>query len=70
MDCLVDCGDGGPGGVVVGNLDLCAFDELVGDVPRGVGEIPDSGELNTEVCSDVNADITGCVVGGVHGGMF
>ena len=63
MDCLVDSGESGPGGVVIGNLDLCAFDELVGDVPRGVGEISDSGDLDTKICSDVDSNIAGGVVG-------
>lgn len=62
MNSLVDSGDGGPCGVVVGNLDNCSFNELVSDVPGWVGEVTDSGELDSEVLTDIDADIAGSVV--------
>lgn len=70
MDSLVDSGDGGPCGVVIGDLDDSSFDELVSDVPGWVGEVTDSGELNTEVLTDVDTDIAGSVVGRINGGVL
>lgn len=70
MDSLVDSGDGGPCGVVIGNLDDSSFDELVSDVPGWVGEVTDSGELDSKVLTDVDTDIAGSVVGRVNGGVL
>lgn len=58
MHSLINSGNGGPCCVVIRDLDDSSFDELVSDVPRWVGEVTDSCELNTKVLTNVNTDIT------------
>jgi len=55
MNCLVDCGDCDPTRVIVGNLKHCAFDELVSNIPSWVGKVSDSGELDSQAFSNIDA---------------
>lgn len=66
MHGLVDSGDGGPCCVVIGDLDDSSFDELVSNVPGWVGEVMNSGELDTKILTNVNTNITSSVVGSVN----
>lgn len=66
MHGLVDSGDGGPCCVVIGDLDDSSFDELVSNVPGWVGEVTNSGELDTKILTNVNTNITSSVVGSVN----
>lgn len=66
MHGLVDSGDGGPCCVVIGDLDDSSFDELVSNVPGWIGEVTNSGELDTKILTNVNTNITSSVVGSVN----
>lgn len=70
MHSLINSGDGGPCCVVIGDLDDSSFDELVSNVPRWIGEVTNSGELDSKVLTNVNTDITSSVVGSVNSGVL
>ena len=70
MNSLIDSGDGGPCCVIIGDLDDSSFDVLVSDVPRWIGEVTDSGELDAKILTDIDTNITSSVVGSVNGGVL
>lgn len=70
MHSLINSGDGGPCCVVIGDLDDSSLNELVSNVPGWIGEVTNSGELDSKVLTNVNTDITRSVVGSVNSGVL